>query len=96
VTKLGDSLCGPARPGHFRGVCTVVLKLFNIVAPDVAFFGAKDYQQALIIQQMVIDLNVPVEVKVEEGRPRLVIERPILDPTATVVVVEIEGDAVRK
>ena len=65
VSKLGDALCGASRPGHFRGVCTVVLKLFNIVAPDVAYFGAKDYQQARIIQQMVSDLNVPVFVKVE-------------------------------
>lgn len=65
VAKLGDALCGPSRPGHFRGVCTVVLKLFNIIAPDVAYFGAKDFQQARIIQQMVRDLNVPVEVKVE-------------------------------
>ena len=65
VSKLGDALCGASRPGHFRGVCTVVLKLFNIVAPDVAYFGAKDYQQARIIQQMVSDLNVPVIVKVE-------------------------------
>ena len=65
VSKLGDALCGASRPGHFRGVCTIVLKLFNIVAPDVAYFGAKDYQQARIIQQMVSDLNVPVIVKVE-------------------------------
>ena len=65
VTELDDVLCGASRPGHFRGVCTVVLKLFNIVRPDVAHFGAKDYQQARIIQQMVRDLNVPVEVRVE-------------------------------
>ena len=65
VTKLQDALEGPSRPGHFRGVCTVVAKLFNIVQPDVAHFGAKDYQQARIITQMVRDLNVPVEVRVE-------------------------------
>ena len=65
VAKLGDALCGASRPGHFRGVCTVVLKLFNIVAPDVAYFGAKDYQQARIIQRMVSDLNVPVIVSVQ-------------------------------
>ena len=65
VSGLGDALCGASRPGHFRGVCTVVLKLFNIVAPDVAYFGAKDYQQARIIQRMVIDLNLPMIVNVE-------------------------------
>jgi pantoate--beta-alanine ligase len=65
VAGLKDGLCGAFRPGHFRGVCTVVLKLFNIVAPDVAIFGAKDYQQSRIIERMVRDLNVPVEVRVE-------------------------------
>jgi pantoate--beta-alanine ligase len=65
VTKLDQVLCGPRRPGHFRGVCTVVLKLFNIVAPDVAVFGAKDAQQSIIIRRMVRDLDVPVTVQVE-------------------------------
>jgi pantoate--beta-alanine ligase len=59
-------LDGPHRPGHFRGVATVVLKLFNIVLPDVAVFGAKDFQQSVIIRRMVADLNVPVEVVVAE------------------------------
>jgi pantoate--beta-alanine ligase len=64
VGKLGDHLCGPRRPGHFRGVCTVVLKLLNIVQPDLAVFGAKDAQQARIIVRMVRDLNVPVEIEI--------------------------------
>lgn len=64
VTGLQDVLCGRSRPGHFRGVATVVLKLFNIVLPDVAYFGQKDAQQARIIRQLVRDLNVPVEIRV--------------------------------
>lgn len=64
VTGLQDVLCGASRPGHFRGVATVVLKLLNIVQPDVAYFGQKDAQQARIIQQLVHDLNVPVRLRV--------------------------------
>ena len=57
-----DKLCGKTRTGHFDGVCTVVLKLFNIVQPNFAFFGQKDAQQAVIIRKMVKDLNVPVQI----------------------------------
>jgi pantoate--beta-alanine ligase len=62
VPGLSGELCGASRPGHFDGVTTVVLKLFNIVRPDVAFFGRKDYQQLTIIRTMVHQLNVPVEI----------------------------------
>jgi pantoate--beta-alanine ligase len=62
VHGLQDRLCGKSRPGHFRGVATVVLKLFNIVGPDLVFFGAKDAQQVLIIQRMAADLNLDVEI----------------------------------
>ena len=62
VTELEKPLCGASRPGHFRGVATVVLKLFNIVRPDVAFFGRKDYQQLQIIKRMVRDLDLDVEI----------------------------------
>lgn len=63
--ELGKGLCGQRRPGHFRGVCTVVAKLFNITHPHFAFFGHKDYQQALIIKRMVRDLNFDIKVFVE-------------------------------
>lgn len=61
---LGKFLCGKSRPGHFRGVCTVVAKLFNIITPDVAYFGQKDFQQARIIEKMVCDLNFPLKIKI--------------------------------
>lgn len=66
VHGLQDRLCGRSRPGHFRGVCTIVLKLFNIVRPDVAFFGWKDAQQLIILRKMTRDLDLEVRV---EGLP---------------------------
>jgi len=59
---LADRLCGPFRPGHFAGVCTIVGKLFNIVRPDAAYFGAKDYQQAEIVRALIADLNIPIRL----------------------------------
>ncbi|MEK7992834.1 MAG: pantoate--beta-alanine ligase [Planctomycetota bacterium] len=64
VEKLTEPLCGRSRPGHFRGVTTVCAKLFNIVGPDVAYFGQKDAQQAVTIKRMVRDLNMPLEIVV--------------------------------
>lgn len=64
VRGLSDVLCAKFRPGHFRGVATVVTKLFNIVCPDVAYFGQKDIQQAIVIKKMVDDLNIPVRIKI--------------------------------
>ena len=61
---ISEPLCGGSRPGHFRGVTTVVTKLFNLVTPDKAFFGQKDAQQALIIRKMVADLNMNLEIVV--------------------------------
>ena len=64
VHELQNRLCGRSRPTHFQGVCTVVLKLFNIVNPDIAFFGQKDAQQAIIVKRMARDLNSDVAVEV--------------------------------
>jgi len=64
VDDLEDKLCGRSRPGHFRGVCTIVLKLFQVIRPDFAFFGQKDAQQALILMRMVRDLNLDVHIEV--------------------------------
>jgi pantoate--beta-alanine ligase len=64
VAGLQDKLCGRSRPGHFKGVSTVVLKLFNIVQPDLAFFGQKDAQQAIILKKMARDMNLDIGIRV--------------------------------
>ena len=64
VGAIAEDLEGAGRPGHFRGVATVCLKLFNIVEPDVAYFGRKDAQQAVVVERMVRDLDLPLEIRV--------------------------------
>ncbi len=65
VEKLDQQLCGATRPGHFRGVCTVVLKLFNLVEPSHSYFGQKDFQQARILQQLTSDFNLNIRLFIE-------------------------------
>ena len=62
--KLTDALCGGVRPGHFSGVTTIVTKLFNIIEPDRAYFGQKDYQQSAIIKRLVADMNMDIDIRV--------------------------------
>ncbi len=61
--QVANSLEGEFRPGHFRGVCTIVLKLFNMTTPDIAYFGQKDFQQALVIRSMVDELDLPIKIR---------------------------------
>ena len=62
--NLSKVLCGKSRPGHFKGVCTILVKLFNIVKPDIAYFGQKDYQQTLIVKELVKGFNFPIKIRV--------------------------------
>ncbi|MBI2340346.1 MAG: pantoate--beta-alanine ligase, partial [Deltaproteobacteria bacterium] len=62
VTKAARELCGRSRPGHFKGVTTIVAKLFNLIQPDIAFFGKKDFQQFAVLKRMVKDLNMPIKM----------------------------------
>jgi pantoate--beta-alanine ligase len=66
VERIADHLCGRHRPGHFRGVATVVLKLFQIVRPDRAYFGEKDAQQLAVIRHLVRDFNLPLQIEAVE------------------------------
>lgn len=66
LTKTPNHLCGLSRPGHFRGVATILVKLFNIVKPDIAFFGLKDFQQTVVVKKLVSDLNITMRIKTVE------------------------------
>ena len=104
--SLSTGMEGASRPGHFRGVTTVVAKLFNLVLPDIAVFGAKDWQQAAVIQRMVADLNFPIKViisptKREEDGLAMSSRNSYLDPSerqqATIVsgAIDMAREAVR-